>query len=38
MIDGSSLVVIPNSGHLAQEENPVETMQAIDDFWVSLSK
>jgi pimeloyl-ACP methyl ester carboxylesterase len=38
MIDGSILVVIPNSGHLAQEENPVETMQAIDDFWVSLSK
>ena len=38
MIGGSSLVVIPKSGHLAQEENPVETMQAIDDFWVSISK
>jgi pimeloyl-ACP methyl ester carboxylesterase len=38
MIEGSSLVVIPNSGHLAQEETPVETMQAIDDFWVSISK
>ncbi len=37
MIEGSSLVVIPNSGHLAQEENPVETMQAIDDYWKSLS-
>jgi pimeloyl-ACP methyl ester carboxylesterase len=38
MMEGSSLVVIPNSGHLAQEETPVETMQAIDDFWVSISK
>ncbi len=37
MIGGSSLVVIPKSGHLAQEENPVETMQAIDDYWNSLS-
>ncbi len=36
MIDGSSLVVIPKSGHLAQEETPVETMQAIDDYWNSL--
>jgi pimeloyl-ACP methyl ester carboxylesterase len=38
MIEDSSLVVIPNSGHLAQEENPVETMKAIDDYWNSLSK
>ena len=38
MIEGSSLVVIPKSGHLAQEETPAETMQAIDDYWVSLSK
>ncbi len=38
MIDGSSLVVIPKSGHLAQEENPIETMQAIDDYWKSLSR
>lgn len=38
MIEGSSLVVIPKSGHLAQEENPVETMQAIDDFWASFQK
>ena len=38
MIEGSSLVVIPKSGHLAQEENPVETMKAIDDYWNSLSK
>ena len=38
MIEGSSLVVIPRSGHLAQEENPIETMQAIDDYWNSLSK
>jgi pimeloyl-ACP methyl ester carboxylesterase len=38
MIEGSTLVVIPKSGHLAQEETPVETMQAIDDYWVSLSK
>ena len=38
LIEGSSLVVIPNSGHLAQEENPVETMQAIDDYWKSLSE
>jgi pimeloyl-ACP methyl ester carboxylesterase len=37
MIEGSSLVVIPKSGHLAQEETPVETMQAIDDYWNSLS-
>jgi pimeloyl-ACP methyl ester carboxylesterase len=35
---GSSLVVIPRSGHLAQEENPVETMQAIDDYWTSISR
>ena len=38
MIEGSSLVVIPKSGHLAQEETPVETMQAIDDYWNGLSK
>lgn len=38
LIEGSSLVVIPNSGHLAQEENPVETMYAIDDYWNSLSR
>jgi pimeloyl-ACP methyl ester carboxylesterase len=38
MIEGSSLVVIPNSGHLAQEENPVETMLAIADFWNNLSR
>jgi pimeloyl-ACP methyl ester carboxylesterase len=38
MIEGSSLVVIPKSGHLAQEETPVETMQAIDDYWASLSR
>jgi pimeloyl-ACP methyl ester carboxylesterase len=38
IIEGSSLVVIPKSGHLAQEETPAETMQAIDDYWVSLSK
>ena len=38
MIEGSSLVVIPKSGHLAQEETPVETMKAIDDYWISLSK
>lgn len=38
MIKGSSLVVIPRSGHLAQEENPIETMQAIDDYWNSLSR
>ena len=38
IIEGSSLVVIPNSGHLAQEETPVETMKAIHDFWASLSK
>jgi pimeloyl-ACP methyl ester carboxylesterase len=38
MIIGSSLVVIPQSGHLAQEENPEETMQAIDDYWKSLNK
>jgi pimeloyl-ACP methyl ester carboxylesterase len=37
MIGGSSLVVIPKSGHLAQEETPVETMKAIDDYWISLS-
>ncbi len=37
MIEGSSLVVIPKSGHLAQEETPSETMQAIDDYWKSLS-
>jgi pimeloyl-ACP methyl ester carboxylesterase len=36
MIEGSSLVVIPKSGHLAQEETPVETMKAIDDYWTSL--
>jgi pimeloyl-ACP methyl ester carboxylesterase len=38
MIEGSSLVVIPKSGHLAHEETPVETMKAIDDYWNSLSK
>jgi pimeloyl-ACP methyl ester carboxylesterase len=38
MIKDSSLVVIPRSGHLAQEENPIETMQAIDDYWNSLSR
>jgi pimeloyl-ACP methyl ester carboxylesterase len=38
MIEGSALVVIPRSGHLAQEENPVETMQAIEDYWNSLSR
>ena len=38
MIEGSSLVVIPKSGHLAQEETPVDTMKAIDDYWNSLSK
>jgi pimeloyl-ACP methyl ester carboxylesterase len=38
MIEGSTLVVIPKSGHLAQEETPVETMQAIDDYWNGLSK
>jgi pimeloyl-ACP methyl ester carboxylesterase len=38
MIEGSSLVVIPRSGHLAQEENPVETMKAIDEYWNSLSR
>jgi pimeloyl-ACP methyl ester carboxylesterase len=38
MIEGSSLVVIPKSGHLAQEETPVETMKAIDEYWISLSK
>jgi pimeloyl-ACP methyl ester carboxylesterase len=38
LIEGSSLVVIPKSGHLAQEETPVETMKAIDDYWNSLSK
>jgi pimeloyl-ACP methyl ester carboxylesterase len=38
MIKDSSLVVIPRSGHLAQEENPIETMQAIGDYWNSLSR
>ena len=38
IIEGSSLVVIPKSGHLAHEETPLETMQAIDDYWASLSK
>jgi pimeloyl-ACP methyl ester carboxylesterase len=38
LINGSSLVVVPKSGHLAQEENPIETMQAIDEFWNSLSR
>lgn len=37
MIKSSSLVVIPKSGHLAQEETPSETMQAIDDYWQGLS-
>lgn len=38
MIEGARLVVIPRSGHLAQEENPVETMQAIDDYWKALGR
>jgi pimeloyl-ACP methyl ester carboxylesterase len=38
MIRGSRLVVIPKSGHLAQEENPLETMQAIDEYWKSITK
>lgn len=38
MIEGARLVVIPRSGHLAQEENPVETMQAIYDYWKALGR
>jgi pimeloyl-ACP methyl ester carboxylesterase len=38
MIKSSTLVVIPQSGHLAQEENPLETMQAIADYWKNLNK
>jgi pimeloyl-ACP methyl ester carboxylesterase len=38
MIEGSSLVVIPRSGHLAQEETPAETMKAIEDYWKTLQR
>lgn len=38
MIKGSRLVVIPRSGHLAQEENPAETMQAIEDYWKAIGR
>ena len=36
LIEGSNLVVIANSGHLAQEETPEETMRAINEAWPSL--
>jgi pimeloyl-ACP methyl ester carboxylesterase len=38
MISRSSLVVIPASGHLAQEETPEQTMEAIVSAWDILTK
>ena len=38
MISRSSLVVIPASGHLAQEETPDQTMEAIVSAWEILTK
>ena len=38
MISRSSLVVIPASGHLAQEETPEQTMKAIVSAWDILTK
>ena len=38
LIKGSELVVIPQSGHLAQEETPDQTMDAILAVWGSLTR
>lgn len=38
LIKDSVLVVIPKSGHLAQEETPLETMKAISDAWPILTQ
>jgi hypothetical protein len=38
MIKDSILFVIPQSGHLAQEETPKETMKAIGVVWGILTR
>ena len=38
MIKDSVLFVIPNSGHLAQEETPADTMKAISVVWSILTR
>jgi pimeloyl-ACP methyl ester carboxylesterase len=38
LIKGSELVVIPQSGHLPQEETPDQTMEAILAVWGSLTR
>jgi hypothetical protein len=38
MIKHSVLFVIPNSGHLAQEETPADTMKAISVVWSILTR
>jgi pimeloyl-ACP methyl ester carboxylesterase len=38
MIKDSVLFVIPQSGHLAQEETPEDTMNAIREVWGTLTK
>jgi pimeloyl-ACP methyl ester carboxylesterase len=38
MIENSVLFVIPQSGHLAQEETPADTMKAIRVVWGILSR
>ena len=38
MIENSVLFVIPQSGHLAQEETPEETMKAIQVVWGILTR
>jgi len=38
LIKGSELVVIPQSGHLPQEETPDQTMEAILAIWGSLTR
>jgi pimeloyl-ACP methyl ester carboxylesterase len=38
LIKGSELVVIPQSGHLAQEETPADTMKAIGVVWGTLTR
>ena len=38
MIKDSVLFVIPQSGHLAQEETPADTMKAIQVVWSILTR
>ena len=38
LIPNSKLFVIPKTGHIANEEKPLDTMQAIEDSWDFLSQ